>query len=53
MLAERYQQRRFNEGKAEGKVEERKAIIRALNANPSKTYTAEEVRRLIEERRDG
>ncbi len=52
MLAERYQQRRFNEGKAEGKVEERKAIIRALNANPSKTYTSEEVRRLIEERRD-
>ena len=51
MLAERYLQRRFIEGKSEGRREERKAIMRVINANPGKT--TEELRRLLEKEQGG
>ncbi len=49
VLAERYLKRRFTEGKAEGKAEERAAIFRVIESHPGKVLTTEELVRLLDE----
>ena len=54
MLADTFKRKQFEagkeQGKEQGKAEERQGLIRALSNQPDKTYTADEVRRLIEKR---
>ena len=53
MLAEAFKRKMREYGREEGRQEEREAIFRVIEANPGRAFTAEELRKLVDEQRNG